>query len=146
MKLGWLCDSILNTAAKPSPMSTTPAFSPGPWMTRGPLVGRRERWTRELLYEQCSLHITLSTPSSAQVGSRPRRSTMRACSSRESLCERTSSGVIGGSPGKDRGALSGAIAGGGSAAGGRGKPGARLDGLSASLGAHGCHEDRTDRP
>ncbi len=49
MKDGWLCDSILKTAAKPSPMSTTPAFSPGPWMTRGPLVGRRARWTRELL-------------------------------------------------------------------------------------------------
>ena len=46
MKLGWLCDSILKTAAKPSPMSTTPAFSPGPWMTRGPFVGRRRRWTR----------------------------------------------------------------------------------------------------
>src|SRR5436305_1053105 len=41
MKDGWLCDSILKTAANPSPMSTTPAFSPGPWMTRGPLVGSR---------------------------------------------------------------------------------------------------------
>ncbi len=64
MKLGWLCDSILNTAAKPSPMSTTPAFSPGPWITRVPFVGRRRRWTRDDLYEQCSLHITLKTPSS----------------------------------------------------------------------------------
>ena len=65
MKLGWLCDSILKTAANPSPMSTTPAFSPGPWMTRGPFVGRRRRCTRLDLYEQCSLHITLKTPSSA---------------------------------------------------------------------------------
>ena len=30
MKHGWLCDSILNAATQPSPMSTTPAFSPGP--------------------------------------------------------------------------------------------------------------------
>src|SRR3954469_5789843 len=37
MKLGWLCDSILKTAANPSPMSTTPAFSPGPRMTRRPV-------------------------------------------------------------------------------------------------------------
>src|SRR6185436_1502992 len=103
MNDGWLCDSILKTAAKPSPMSTTPAFSPGPWMTRGPDVGRRARWTRELLYEQCSLHITLSTPSSAYVGSRPRRATTRACSSAVSLCARTSAGVIVGSPGNDAG-------------------------------------------
>ncbi len=41
MALGWLCDSILNTAASPSPMSTAPAFSPGPWSTRSPVVGRR---------------------------------------------------------------------------------------------------------
>ena len=30
MNDGWLCDSILNAARQPSPMSTTPAFSPGP--------------------------------------------------------------------------------------------------------------------
>ena len=40
MKLGWLCDSILNTAARPSPMSTTPAFSPGPWTTQGAAGGQ----------------------------------------------------------------------------------------------------------
>jgi hypothetical protein len=34
----WL--SILKTSAWPSPMSTTPAFSPGPQMTCGPVVGR----------------------------------------------------------------------------------------------------------
>ena len=27
---GWLCDSTLKVAAQPSPMSTTPAFSPMP--------------------------------------------------------------------------------------------------------------------
>ena len=40
MALGWLCDSILKTTAQPSPMSTAPAFSPGPWSTPGPLVGK----------------------------------------------------------------------------------------------------------
>ena len=39
MNDGWLCDSILKTAARPSPMSTAPAFSPGPCSTRGPVVG-----------------------------------------------------------------------------------------------------------
>ena len=49
MKDGWLWLSILNTRAQPSPMSTAPAFSPGPCSTRGPAVGRRERKTRECL-------------------------------------------------------------------------------------------------
>jgi hypothetical protein len=49
MNDGWLCDSILKTAASPSPMSTAPAFSPGPCSTRGPVVGSVFRWTRELL-------------------------------------------------------------------------------------------------
>lgn len=39
MKLGWLWLSILKIAALPSPISTTPAFSPGPWMTQGAVVG-----------------------------------------------------------------------------------------------------------
>ena len=39
MKDGWLWLSILKTAARPPPMSTAPAFSPGPWSTRGPSVG-----------------------------------------------------------------------------------------------------------
>ena len=39
MNDGWLCDSILKTAASPSPISTAPAFSPGPCSTRGPRVG-----------------------------------------------------------------------------------------------------------
>src|SRR5689334_4058339 len=109
MKLGWLCDSILKTAAKPSPMSTTPAFSPGPWMTRGPFVGRRRRCTREDLYEQCSLHMTLKTPSSVYDGVRPRALSMRAYSSGEILCCFRISGPTGRSPGKACGAVIGAV-------------------------------------
>ena len=39
------------------------------------------RWTRDDLYEQCSLHITLKTPSSVYVGSRPSDFSTRAYSS-----------------------------------------------------------------
>src|SRR5581483_6159526 len=46
---GWLWLSILNTAARPSPMSTAPAFSPGPWSTAGPFVGSWRSSARELL-------------------------------------------------------------------------------------------------
>jgi hypothetical protein len=49
MKEGWLCDSILKTHTRPSPMSTAPAFSPGPCTTRGPVVGRVFRWILLLL-------------------------------------------------------------------------------------------------
>ncbi len=49
MKDGWLWLSILKTTASPSPMSTIPAFSPGPCRTRGPFVGNFFRWIRELL-------------------------------------------------------------------------------------------------
>jgi hypothetical protein len=38
----WL--SILKITACPSPMSTTPAFSPGPQITCGPVVGSFFRW------------------------------------------------------------------------------------------------------
>ncbi len=47
MNDGWLWLSILKTTAWPSPMLTTPAFSPGPCRTRGPLVGSWPRCTRE---------------------------------------------------------------------------------------------------
>ena len=47
MKLGWLWLSILKQTARPSPRSTTPAFSPGPCSTRGPCVGSLPRWARE---------------------------------------------------------------------------------------------------
>ena len=49
----------------------TPAFSPGPWITHGPLVGSVRRWTLEDLYEQCSFHMAEKMPSSVSVGSRP---------------------------------------------------------------------------
>jgi len=49
MKDGWLWLSILKTTAQPSPMSTAPAFSPGPCRTRGPDCGRRVRKTLECL-------------------------------------------------------------------------------------------------
>src|SRR6476469_7334057 len=86
MKDGWLCDSILNTTHKPSPMSTAPAFSPGPCTTRGPVVGSFLRWTRELLYEQCSDHMTENMPSSVILGSRPKISRIFLYSSSVRLC------------------------------------------------------------
>src|SRR5438132_13256593 len=86
MNDGWLWLSILKTAARPSPMSTTPAFSPGPWMTCGPSVGSFLRKERELLYEQCSLHITENIPSSVRFGSCPRRVTIFCDSSSVSPC------------------------------------------------------------
>src|SRR5690242_9607194 len=86
MNEGWLCDSILKTTHKPSPMSTAPAFSPGPCTTRGPVVGNFLRWTRELLYEQCSDHITENMPSSVILGSRPKISTIFLYSSSVRLC------------------------------------------------------------
>src|SRR5256714_367825 len=94
MKEGWLCDSTLKATHQPSPTSTTPAFSPGGTTTRSPVTGRRLRCTREDLYEQCSDHITEKTPSSTNVGSRPKSLTMRAYSSCVRLCAATTSVVI----------------------------------------------------
>src|SRR5262245_61547066 len=97
MNDGWLWDSILKTAARPSPMSTAPAFSPGPCTTRGPVVGSVFRWMRLLLYEQCSDHMTEKSPSSVRLGSRPRALTIRSYSSAVRLCCVRSSAVgIGG--------------------------------------------------
>src|SRR5580693_5373484 len=74
-----------------------PAFSPGPCTTRLLRVGSRFRCTREDLYEQCSLHITLKMPSSVMVGSRPPSSCLTfSYSSGVSPCSRTSSGVMAG--------------------------------------------------
>src|SRR5271170_3560794 len=81
MNEGWLWLSILKTTASPSPMSITPAFSPGPQITRGPLVGSVLSQTFEDLYEQCSLHIAEKTPSSVMFGVRPRIASTRANSS-----------------------------------------------------------------
>src|SRR5215471_6118975 len=94
MKLGWLWLSILNTQASPSPMSMTPAFSPGPWITQGALVGSVRRWTFEDLYEQCSFHIAEKMPSSVKLGVRPISLRSRSYSSGLRPCAATSAGVI----------------------------------------------------
>src|SRR4029079_14861035 len=94
IKEGWLCDSILKAAHQPSPTYTTPAFSPGGTITRSPEVGRRLRWMRDDLYEQCSDHITEKTPNSTRLGSRPSSSLMRLNSSGVRLCAAMTSGVI----------------------------------------------------
>src|ERR1700692_1394531 len=97
MNEGWLWLSILNTTACPSPMSMTPAFSPGPWITQGALVGSVRRWIFEDLYEQCSFHIAEKMPSSVKLGARPMSLTMRAYSSGLRPCWAISSGVMAGS-------------------------------------------------
>ena len=68
---GWLWLSIRSAMATPSPPSMTPAFSPDPTSTCGASVGRRRRWIRLDLYEQCSLHMTEYIDSSSRLGSRP---------------------------------------------------------------------------
>src|SRR5450759_4081736 len=85
---GWLCDSLLNTAAQPSPMLTAPAFSPGPWITAGLVEGSRRRSAFELLYEQCSDQRTPSMPSSTSFGGRFSSSTMTRYSSGVSATSR----------------------------------------------------------
>ncbi len=57
--LGWLCDSTLNTAARPSPISMAPAFSPGP--CKHPIgLGRQaaEYGTRVLVTAMLAPHRT----------------------------------------------------------------------------------------
>src|SRR5216684_3158384 len=82
MNDGWLWLSILKTTASPSPISTTPAFSPGPQITRGPVVGSVFSQTFDDLYEQCSLHIAAMIPVSVRFGVRPRIAQARSNSSR----------------------------------------------------------------
>ena len=77
MKDGWLWLSILKMAACPSPMSITPAFSPGPQMTCGAVVGNCFSQTLDDLYEQCSDHMTEKMPSSVNDGVRPVISSIR---------------------------------------------------------------------
>src|SRR5450755_4686997 len=84
-------------AAWPSPISITPAFSPGPWITHGALVGSFFSHTFEDLYEQCSLHIAEKMPSSTMVGVRPMIFSRRSYSSGASPCSATTCGVIVGS-------------------------------------------------
>ncbi len=78
---GWLWLSIRMATAIPSPASTTPAPSPGPTSTHGASVGNRRRCSRELLYEQCSLHMTANMASSRSLGDRPRTWSMATASS-----------------------------------------------------------------
>src|SRR5271165_794870 len=94
MKDGWLWLSILKTTASPSPISTTPAFSPGPQMTCGPEVGNVLSQFFDDLYEQCSLHMTEKTPSSVRFGTRPRIVMARSNSCSVDPCSAASSGVI----------------------------------------------------
>src|SRR3977135_1482386 len=72
----------------------TPAFSPGPWITQGALVGRERRCSFEDLYEQCSFHIAEKMPSSVKVGGRPISLRMRSYSSGLRPWAATSAGVI----------------------------------------------------
>src|SRR5471032_123262 len=78
-------------------MSITPAFSPGPWMTHGAVVGSFFSHTFEDLYEQCSLHIAEKMPSSPMVGVRPMILSRRSYSSGARPCSATTFGVIVGS-------------------------------------------------
>src|ERR1700750_1706611 len=91
-------------------MSMTPAFSPGPWITQGALVGSPRRWRREGLYEQCSFHSAEKMPSSVKLGSRPISFRMRSYSSGLSPWAATSSGVILGSFFMALGAFGGGLA------------------------------------
>src|SRR5271170_1110961 len=75
----------------------TPAFSPGPWITQGALVGSVRRWIFEDLYEQCSFHIAEKMPSSVKLGLRPMSFSRRAYSSGLRPCSAISSVVMAGS-------------------------------------------------
>ena len=57
-----------------------PAFSPGPWRTRGPSLGSRRSRSAECLYPQCSDQSSEKTASSKWFGSRPSSVTMRSSS------------------------------------------------------------------
>src|SRR5437870_5013766 len=75
----------------------TPAFSPGPWITHGALVGSVRRWIFEDLYEQCSFHMAEKMPSSVKLGLRPISLSMRSYSSSVRPCAATTAGVTLGS-------------------------------------------------
>src|SRR5262245_18394688 len=72
----------------------TPAFSPGPWIAQGALVGNVRSWIFDDLYEQCSFQLAEKMPSSVIEGSRPTSSRMRRYSSGVSPCAATSAGLI----------------------------------------------------
>src|SRR5260370_11103025 len=75
-------------------ISMTPAFSPGPWITQGALVGSVRRWIFDDLYEQCSFHIAEKMPSSVKLGVRPISLRRRSYSSGLRPWAATSAGVI----------------------------------------------------
>src|ERR1700739_2190894 len=93
MNEGWLWLSILKTTASPSPISTTTPFSPGPQITRVPVVGNVLSQIFDDLYEQCSLHIAENMPSSVRFGVRPRIAQARSNSSALSPCSTARSAV-----------------------------------------------------
>src|SRR5216683_3895189 len=102
---GWLWLSILNTATQPSPISSAPAFSPGPPTTLRPLIGSIRKCLRDDLYEQCSDHITEKTPSSVKVGVRPSSSWIMRYSPAVSPCARACPTLMLGSPASDTGVI-----------------------------------------
>src|SRR5579859_3258159 len=75
-------------------MSMIPAFSPGPCTTSLLRVGSRFKCTRDDLYEQCSLHITLKMPNSVNDGSRPREALIFSYSSGVMPCSAMTLGVM----------------------------------------------------
>src|SRR5579859_3923781 len=75
-------------------MSMMPAFSPGPCTTSLLRVGSRFKCTRDDLYEQCSLHITLKMPNSVSDGSRPSEALIFSYSSGVMPCSAMTSGVM----------------------------------------------------
>ena len=81
MNDGWLCDSILKTAARPSPMSTAPAFSPGPCSTRGPVGRQRLQVDARALVAAVLRPHHREDAELGEVGSRPSDATMRSYSS-----------------------------------------------------------------
>src|SRR4051812_34996268 len=83
--------------ASPSPISITPAFSPGPWITHGALVGSPRKCTLDDLYEQCSFHIAEKIASSVKLGVRPISFRMRSYASGLGPWSATRFGVMAGS-------------------------------------------------
>src|SRR6266481_8648080 len=75
-------------------ISMMPAFSPGPCNTILLRVGSRFKCTRDDLYEQCSLHITLKMPNSVSEGSRPKEALIRSYSSGVMPWSAMTSGVM----------------------------------------------------
>ena len=93
MNDGWLWDSILNTTARPSPMSTAPAFSPG--TLQDARSGRRQL-TKDTVSRTCTSSARSRAPSRSPAprgfGSRPRISRILRNSSGESPCSATTAG------------------------------------------------------